>query len=541
MRRHPRTLPCALVAVAVVVLLVAFAPFVFIAVQAMVHHRVVLGVDSFSPEDDLQYLAWVRDAHNGLIRNLYGGVAGQPLFVHPIWSPSGWIQAASGISDVAIMAFWTLIAALVLFAGTAWLVARHISAARPRARIVAVVLALFGGLTPAILLISLMVPGNAPAHVLLAANDLVPAAALWGYAPMAIAVGLMPFVVEGISRSLDGRAGRREQIGVAALALLVAWLHPWQGETLFAVAGGLLGWRAYELWDARRRRDGNREDARPALWSCFRGPLLVAAAAAIPLLYYLVLSRVDKGWAVAQQNDNVSLSEPLALTAVAPLAAIALLAGWRSRRDPAVRGLLLWPIATLLVVAVTRSGQNRALAGLALPVVVLVVRSWPASIRRPRWIVATAAAFAFVAVPLAVFVVDSVQNLDSAPMAAIAEPTHSNVRAAEIAAVASGGLPIVSAPALGAAIPVFADASSWLGQSNWTPDYDGRVLRATLMFLATPTTATERSALGALKTRALVQPCGFGHPVDRALAPLGFRGSRSAAPACTFGTRRRAP
>jgi hypothetical protein len=232
---------------------------------------------------------------------------------------------------------------------------------------------------------------------------------------------------------------------------------------------------------------------------------------------------VDKGWAVAQSNNDVALGKTLALTAVAPLAAIALLVGWRSRRDPAIRGLLLWPIATLLVVGITQSGQNRALAGVSLPVVVLVVRCWPASIRRPRWIAATAAGFAFAAVPVAVVVVDSARSLASRPVAVIAEPIRANVQAARIAARASGGSAIVSAPGVGAGIPAFADAPSWLGQSTWTPDYQGRVLRVALIFLATPTAATERSALDQVKARVLLQPCGYGRPVDRALAPLGFR------------------
>jgi hypothetical protein len=89
-------------AVLVAALAWAFAPFVLVALDAARHHRVFLGVAGYYPMDGLQYLAWVRDdAHHGLIRNLFGPVGGA-VFVHPMWSLSGLVQAATNVSPTGL-------------------------------------------------------------------------------------------------------------------------------------------------------------------------------------------------------------------------------------------------------------------------------------------------------------------------------------------------------------------------------------------------------------------------------------------------------
>lgn len=501
-------------------LVVAFGPFVVVAAQAAAHHRVFLGVDSFAPTDDLQYLAWVTDAHHGLIRNLYGAAGERAVFVHPIWSPSGWIQAATGVSDPAILGFWTFASAAILFAGCLRLVTRVLPPDRRRARVVALALALFGGLTPAILLIRAFDPLSGLGTAMLWANDLVSSAALWGYAPMAIAIGLMPFAVDGIVRATDTRLGGRAIVGISVIGLLVAWLHPWQGGTLLAVVAALLLWRAHDRWAARRAGDG---DGRPIVdWAALRGPLIIAAATAVPVLYYIVLARIDTGWAVAQQNNDQALGQAAVVAALVPIAAIGLWAANATRHDREARGPIVWLLATLLVVAATPSGQNRALAGIGLPVAVLVARAWPRRIVTARWLLASALGAAATLYPVVVMAQVSFRNLQT-PSMVEQEPTQSDQLAARIAGRASGGLPIVSSSELGAEIPALADAPSWLGQSIWTPHYNARVLRSIAIFQGRPTAATERAALGSLRTHVLVQACGYGVPIERALAPLGFR------------------
>lgn len=251
-RGSARRWRAAIVAILVIVLAWAIAPFVLVWLDAAAHHRVFLGVAGYYPMDGLQYLAWVRDAHVGLIRNLYGSL-GQAVFVHPMYSLTGLVQAATSVGPVAIMAFWKLAGALVLFAGCARLVARSIPGERPARRTIALILALFGGFTPLVALLPWLDPYTLGTDFTRAAGDLVPAMALWDYAPLAIAVGLMPFVIERLERLASGRGGRRCVLGTAALGLLVAWLHPWQGITLIALAAGLVLWRAQDSRDPSRR------------------------------------------------------------------------------------------------------------------------------------------------------------------------------------------------------------------------------------------------------------------------------------------------
>jgi len=72
--RRTRRWRITVIAIAAVALTWAFAPFVLVALDAAAHHRVFLGVAGYYPMDGLQYLAWVRDAHDGVIRNLYGSL-----------------------------------------------------------------------------------------------------------------------------------------------------------------------------------------------------------------------------------------------------------------------------------------------------------------------------------------------------------------------------------------------------------------------------------------------------------------------------------
>jgi hypothetical protein len=437
-----------------------------------------------------------------------------------MWSPSGWVQAATGVSDTAIMAFWTAVGALVLLAGCVRLVTRQLPSDRPAARVIALCLALFGGLTPLVLLLPQIDPA-ASVDLRLAGGDLISAASLWGYVPMAMAVGLMPFAIEGVSRLLDGRRDRRTVLGTAALGLLVAWLHPWQGEVLLAVSLGLALWWLLDRSTGRARQAAI---SALALRGRLAGPLLVGAATALPLLYYLILSRVDAGWAVAQRADDAAtIPWQLTILCVAPLALLALIAGRRAGRDHAARGVVLWPLATLVIVALTPSGQDRALAGIGVPVAVLVVRAWPTELRRARLALATAAGLAAMLVPSGVYAAETIGGLQNPYFRSVAELHRSDVRAAEIAARASADRPILAPAALGTAIPALTDAVSWVGHPIWTLDYGPRSERTSALFNGSMTAVQARAFVRSVGTHALVEPCGSTARLEPALAPLGFR------------------
>ena len=509
-------------AITAIVLAWAFAPFILVALDAAAHHRVFLGVAGYYPMDGLQYLAWVRDAHDGLIRNLYGSL-GKAVFVHPMYSLSGVVQGAFGVGSVAIMAFWKALAALVLVGGCLALVTRYIPSGQVGRRAAALVLALFGGFTPVVGLLAWLDPWQRGSDFARAAGDLVPAMSLWDYAPLAIALGLMPIVIERIERLVMRRSDRRTTVVASAAGLLVAWLHPWQGITLIALTGGLVLWRALEArsprgsWVERWGIGAVRGQAIPLA--------VVTGATALPVLYYMLLSHLDAGWATSEQNSVSAAVIPglVTLTCVVPLALAGLLAARRTARDPCTRVLLLWLLATLFTITISPSGQYRALDGVAIPVALLVVRAWPARPLGGRRRLLAVAAVAATLVPFAVFAVEAFGHLRSPEVTAYTELAPSDVRAARVAAARAGAAPVLAPAQLGTAIPALTDAVSWVGHPIWTPDYTERKDEAMLLFGGAMTPGQARRFVRSTGARALVEPCGSTGNLQVALAPLGFR------------------
>lgn len=498
-------------AIAALAFVWAFAPFVLVAVDAAGHHRVFLGVAGYYPMDGLQYLAWARQAHDGLIRNLYGSTADKALFIHPMWSLTGLLQGVSGIGPVLIMGFWKAVSALVLIGGCVHVVRRHLPAGAPSRRAAALMLALFGGLTPLVVVLLRLDYGQGGADLARAAGDLVPAMSLWDYSPLAIALGLMPLVIERLERIVAGRGARRTVISTGALGLLVAWLHPWQGMTLIAIAVGLA------LWRSVADRAGARSRVR-------RAPLIaVMGAIALPVIYYLILSRLDPGWATSEQNSGYTAVIPglVALTCVIPLALIGLLAARRTGVDQRSRGLVLWVLATLLTIVLSPSGQYRALDGLAIPVAVLVVRAWPERGKRRGRLLATAALTGALA-PLAYFGVGAYAHLLSPSVTAYTELAPSDVRAVTLAARAAGGGTVLAPAPLGTAIPALSYAVSWVGHPIWTPDYGERKMQSAALFAGGLTPVQVRRLIRTSRADALVEPCGSTGHLRSVLVQLGF-------------------
>jgi hypothetical protein len=500
----------ALGTIAIGVLVFASVPFVTTAIDAARHHRVFLGVTGQYPMDVLQYLAWIRDAHNGLIRNLFGSARDGAVFLHPTLSPSGWLQAATGVSDAAIMAFWTAVGAAVMFVGCLRLATRHIRADRPWRRCAAVLLALFGGLTP----VALYLQGSDSLFDFArAGGDIVPVASLWEYSPLAIALGLMPFAIDGVERLLAGQSTYRRAAATALLGLVIAWLHPWQGATFLVVVIGLALWRRHDL-----RGDRERSPAK------LRPLLLVALATAVPVGYYLLLSRIDPGWAVSERTSVSASRMPWREVAgcLLPLALIGALAARRVIHDPTARGLVLWPAATLLIAGASPSGQTRAIAGVAVPIGVLVVRAWPTSRRARHRVIVGAAALAVALVPTVAYAIDVFGNQRTPSMTAYEELNRSDVRAVQVAGAIAGSEPILSTVELGTAIPALSDKPTWVGHPIWTPDFIARLISSTSLFSGSMTALQARAFVSSIGTRALVEPCGYPARLEPALAPLGF-------------------
>ncbi len=218
----------------------AGAPIVYLLLRAAAHHETFSGGDSIFPGDQLQYLAWIRSSgEHGLAADDFDLRGGGHVLLHPMFFLSGLLWRA-GMGIALSYLVWLPVAVGVLFVGFRRYTRRML---RPAfAQTAALVLALFF-VTPANPLIGWT--GRSVGLGILA-GQLSPTGALDGYFPAAIAVGLMPLFalcLEQIVEPGQRRSGRSQGWYVgwsAVLGMAVAWLHPWQGETLLVLIGVLL-------------------------------------------------------------------------------------------------------------------------------------------------------------------------------------------------------------------------------------------------------------------------------------------------------------
>jgi hypothetical protein len=428
----------------------------------LLNGRPLSGADGLLAADQLQYFAWIRDAaHHGLIGNRFDMVDGPRAFLHPMFGLSGLVHAVTGISVPLSYLLWKPLAVAVTFAGALAYVRRLVPAGGRRH--VALLIVLFA-VMPASAFVAWTGWGGNPRQFTFdfIAGEMWSGQWLWGYLPTAIAVFLMPLTLLAYERGRTGWA--------AAGAFLCCWLQPWQGATLAIVTLAADGWR----W----RRDG----VRPG-WRALAVPL----AAAVPSVYYLLLSRLDPAWRLADDANAAGAQATWTwpwwaiVIAVAPLAVPAALAyrlpapTWQ---DVAVR---VWPFAVLVVfLAPVGTFPYHSFQGLAIPLGILAVLG-VASVRphlRRRWVVL---ALALLIVPgtlhRAEVALNSVQS-GGDPFWVWPGEVEA-LKALEADPRAGGVLAPVYA---GYMIPARTGRETWVGALSWTPDWERRVRRADAVF-----------------------------------------------------------
>jgi hypothetical protein len=461
----------------------AAAPVVYLLIRAAAHHESLSGGDSLFAGDQLQYLAWIRGtgghvlAADGFALRLGGRV-----FLHPMFLISGLLWRA-GMSIALSYLLWLPVAVGVLYLGFRQFTFRMLSS--PLARAAALILALFF-VTPADPLAGWTV-GSSGLGTL--AGQLAPSGTLYGYFPVAIAVGSSALFMLGVVSIVDPTPRRRPlgwYLSWTSLAGIVAcWLHPWQGETAILVIAGLVA--------LGRFRRG-------------RLPLIVpAAATAIPLAYYFLLSRIDAAWKLAEvQSTPPRPNTLLLLLALAPLVVPAIPALRSSRREDAV--LWLWPAAALLVYFVSPGYAPHALEGIALPLSVLAVRGWQ-MLRMPAWLAVIAIALS--TLPGLAF------NLHLFHDTVVSDPQALLLRGDEKRAFAylahaprpGGVLPSLR---ISTAVPAYTGRRTWIGHPSWTPDFPTRAAAVAALFGGRLSASAERSFLRQVGARYLLADCERG-------------------------------
>jgi hypothetical protein len=475
----------------------ALAPIVWLLVESLRHDYTLTGADGPIPGDQLQYLAWVRDAgEHGLAANLFELRPSGHVFLHPLFTPSG-LASRIGLPIPLAYWLWKPVAALALGAGALVWVKRLLPGQDgAQAAAAALVLFSFSPLS-AIILWGDLGSAATRAQTYTSAGEMFVAGELWGYAQTAIAIGLMPVVVLLVERAARGRSAGALAWAAAAGAA-VSWLHPWQGVTLALVLGGLAAWPG----QSRRRR---------ALW------LVPLAGVAAPLGYYALLAHYNVAWELASRQNEVGHPPVDAVAlALAPLAVPAAFGLRRLRDDVAERALLLWIAASLVAVAALNAFPAHFLAGLSFPLAVLAVRG-ASRVRAP--VALAAGAVALATLPGMAYVARELHRVYDLPVQQLYLVRGD---ADALAYVRDGAPPggVLASPRLATSVPSQTGRAVWEGHPSWTPDYEVRLRAAQQLFTGALAPGPARELVRASGARVLVAGCGAGADLRPLLGPL---------------------
>lgn len=442
--------------------------------------------DGMQVGDQLQYLAWIREAgQHVLFSNRFDTLDDPRLFFHPMFSLSG-LAWKLGISLQVAYLLWKPVGVLALFTGFAAYVRRTVSGGAGD-RVVALTLALFY-LTP--MLAVMRFAGVEEEYLfptMTVGLDMFPAAFAWGVYPTAIAVGLLPLAFLGMERIVDpdrrnpGRSGRWYVGWTAAACATASWLHPWQGLTVLLVAVAVV------LMDRRN-------------WRRYWGLRIPLGAAILPLAYYFVLSQTDSAWGTVSEPNDLPHHGRWLFYAALPLFAGAALGFWERALDFQGRVLRLWPLAGLVVYAgLDSSFFYHAFSGLSLPLAVLAVQGWR-RLGLPRFLgVATAAALTL---PGVAFSVDLL--LDTGPAHFVTES-----EAAALAYLGRTDRPgaVLARESLATAVPAFAGRRTWTGHATWTPFNEQRKQRVEALFSGLLSAAEVRRTVTESRVSFAIEDC----------------------------------
>lgn len=449
-------------------------------------HLVWTGVDGWFPVDQMQYLAWIRDAsHHGLASDLFVLRPTAHDYLQPLVAISGGL-AALGVAPWLALLLWKPVAVVALFIAVRAYCRRALTG--DRAPLAALVLALFA------------------AGFGVLADEWLPFWT-WGY-PWGL-LGLASMI--GALLAQDG-ALRHGRISLAApaLGLLASWIHPWQGELLIVI---LVAVQALHL-----RRYGRR-----GLWQT----ATVAAAAILPLAYYGILDRADPVWRLGHVATAGPTSLPRILLPLAPLLLAAAFA-YRSR----ARGFLqstarVWPLAALGVWAVNDTALGatplHAWLGITIPLAVLAVEGVPGVRIRGRALPGWAGVIAVIAltVPGSAYMLSKTGRYIGGRTHNQNLITRSEQRALDYLATSqlTGG--VLTSPELGDVVPGLSGRRTYVSEdTRWSTPHARRRERLSRRLFS--------GAMGAHRSQAFVRATGARFVIndchradlDRQLAPL---------------------
>ncbi|MBV8218527.1 MAG: hypothetical protein JO325_08675 [Solirubrobacterales bacterium] len=313
--------------------------------QVIVNGRVWTGTDGVYVVDQMEYLAWIKDAsHHLLASNLFVLRSTPADYFQPAVVISGGL-AALGMAPWLALLLWKPVAVVAFFFGVRAFVQRNVSGLWPRR--IALILALFFGSYT-------LVYGDV--SVL---GDLFPGFLTWGYVfgLMALAAMVWALVAYDDARMRQGRLWLPGLLGGMA-----SLLHPWNGELLLAL---VLAAEAVMLAGGRF--------GRPQL----RLTIATMIGTGVPLLYYAILGKADVSWKLAQVASKHAFSIWSIALAIAPLLLPALVTYRKAPKTFMAATTRTWPVAAfaIFLLSGTSFGATplHAFQGITIPLAVLAV------------------------------------------------------------------------------------------------------------------------------------------------------------------------
>jgi hypothetical protein len=478
--------------------------------RASVHGLVWTGTDGFYIVDQMQYLAWIRDAsHHVLVSNLFVLRDTPADYFQPAVVISGALTAL-GLAPWLALLLWKPVAVLVIFYGFRAYVGRSLAGIWSRRA--ALVLGLFFG-SYTVIYGSLGVLGDLFAPFL-----------SWGYTFGLLAIGVMLLALVSYDRARRSSDGARDRAAWApgALGALASLLHPWQGELLILI----VAFSELALWRSERRARG-----RVAL------PLITVVATGAPLLYYAILGRADLSWRLARIASKHSFSLTSILLGIAPLLILGLLA-WRPRpRSFIATATRAWPLAALAIYVLSASDLSatplHAFNGITFPLAVLAVEGLqrvrigrllePVRIGRlPLAPAIGVLAMGAATVPASVYMLQIARRIVTPAPGSNADFIHRDENRA-LHYLAKNGEPggVLTQPYLGAAVPGETGRRTFVGDCLWSEP--GCLVRSKVtyeLFKGGMQTAGARTLVRQTGARFVLADCTTTADMRKLLAPM---------------------
>jgi hypothetical protein len=460
--------------------------------QVIAHGRLWTGTDGVYLADQLQYLAWVRDAsHDLLVSNLFVLRPTPHDFFQPAIVISGGLTAA-GVPAWLSLLLWKPVAVVASFYAIRAYVSRLVPG-RDGAR-AALVLALFFG--------SFTILYGSPGTI----GDLFLGFLSWGYVFALLSLACLVAALLAQDRLLA-----RDRIGwlPGGLGALASLLHPWHGELLIVtviVAEAIMLWKGFRL-----RR------------------LILAALTvvltALPLLYYELLDRLDLSWRLARVASKHAFPLGSILLALAPLLILAVFA--RRPRSFLAATAPAWFVASLVVYAVSASGAAatplHAFEGVTIPLSVLAVEGcqrlgWS---RLPHHRAAAVVLILAFTVPAVAFQLRGARDLVAYQPARASFILGDERRALNYLAddPTPGG--VMARSYLGALVPAATGRHTFVGDCLWSePHCSQRLVTVRDLFTGGLSQSAARATVLGSRARFLLADCRPTTDLEKLLGPV---------------------